>query len=341
MLYYTGLPAISSPITDMDWGRLQIKESSDSVFKDYDIRRGRVIEGRDMFNLAGRQRAVLDILEAGDTAAMREVQRCFTMLPELCIDFSKVVLLKGSRHWEKVSGFMEHEFLYLWDSFLWKHEQSRSQREHLAVMHAFLEYLNSRTDKYVLKGSSALTLCHDIDRFHESIELDGFGRGLSEIVEQFIRENERSHGTVSFEEEMDDTVQKIAIHYGNNRKLSIFANYPEEEMKDIEKVHGYQTYDRETLMKDKIDVFISRENIADLYDICGLYIKYGYMGWSRCILQQICEMVQQCRIERVEYLLFKQQTAWLDKTSFRNKIVEFYSLFGGQRILMHTARGYW
>ena len=62
------------------------------------------------------------------------------------------------------------------------------QTKHRETIIDFLIYLNTCTDKYVLKGGTALFVCYGLDRFSEDIDLDGYNSNeIILIVENFCK----------------------------------------------------------------------------------------------------------------------------------------------------------
>ena len=63
------------------------------------------------------------------------------------------------------------------------------QKQHEMVIRAFIEYLNTNDDSFILKGGTALFLCYHLDRFSEDIDLDGSVNKLIPLVEAFCLQN--------------------------------------------------------------------------------------------------------------------------------------------------------
>ena len=58
---------------------------------------------------------------------------------------------------------------------------------HKKVIIDFLNYLNSQTDQFILKGGTALMLCYGLNRFSEDIDLDGFKQiPREEIIKKIL-----------------------------------------------------------------------------------------------------------------------------------------------------------
>jgi len=59
--------------------------------------------------------------------------------------------------------------------------------EHGQIIASFLNYLNTRSSRFILKGGTALHLCYKLDRFSEDIDLDGKEKGLPAFVNEFCQ----------------------------------------------------------------------------------------------------------------------------------------------------------
>ena len=135
MLYITGIQALN--IADsteccgdwhtsaINWGSLNIVDSSDSLFKDWGIEYNKHIpDHEEYYNVANTLRAILDMLQdesfLGYLKGFRNDFICTDIYNDLF--FSKVYMLKDLSHWSGINELMKREFMWSWDEFLKKDE---------------------------------------------------------------------------------------------------------------------------------------------------------------------------------------------------------------------------
>lgn len=131
MYYITGTQALNLPCSldtcgdwhgeGISWKKANIKNSKDSVFKDYGIEKGIEITylGNKKFNVANHIRACLDLLADSKFDLAQGMRKDF-----ICTDkydseiFDKVLLLENSKNWDSINSFMEREYMTKWIRFL-------------------------------------------------------------------------------------------------------------------------------------------------------------------------------------------------------------------------------
>lgn len=129
MLYITGIHALNLPCglntcgdwhqSAIQWKTPHIRESSESVFKDYGIQRNTYIpEHAKTFAVADHIRALLDLLEEGKFSLAQGMRKDY-----ICNDsyneeiFGQVRRLQQSKHWKEIDKFMGKEYLGKWASY--------------------------------------------------------------------------------------------------------------------------------------------------------------------------------------------------------------------------------
>lgn len=75
--------------------------------------------------------------------------------------------------------------------------------EHGKTIYSFLEYLNKRSDNFILKGGTALLTCYELDRFSEDIDLDG----------KRMEERKKLLERIGLTEGLDDTKATMVKEY--------------------------------------------------------------------------------------------------------------------------------
>ncbi len=107
------------------WDKLDIRESENSVFKDYGIESAVTLPNGEVLPKkllkANHLRAILDLLESAGNYSIR-LLRCFA-IDFLNTDeynqelFEKVVLLAANRNWAIIDAIMTSEFEEVWLDF--------------------------------------------------------------------------------------------------------------------------------------------------------------------------------------------------------------------------------
>lgn len=140
--------------------------------------------------------------------------------------------------------------------------------QHSKTIDGFLRYLNSKSDKYILKGGTALMKCYGLDRFSEDIDLDSTDHNtIPVVIEQFCAENGFRYRTAK----STDTVKRYFINYGNDEKpLKVEVSYRQKEINPdlVKNVNGINVYTLDRLTRMKCAAYSGRDKIRDLYDIC-------------------------------------------------------------------------
>jgi len=148
------------------------------------------------------------------------------------------------------------------------------QIEHGRVIRECVNYINSASKGFILKGGTALALCYCLDRFSEDIDLDGTDKCLKDIVEAYCHEYGYTYRVAK------DTayVQRCFINYGNiSKPLKVEASYRQLKINEdrLTIIGGILVYNIDTLFMMKINAFIARDRIRDLYDVAFIYKEYA------------------------------------------------------------------
>jgi len=100
----------------LKWENLMIRESDDSVYKEWGIEHGRTIpKHEEKYSTANHIRALLDLLEEGNYAEAQGMKEDF-----ICNDdyneivFEKVAMLQGMKNWDLIDAFMGREYKMEW-----------------------------------------------------------------------------------------------------------------------------------------------------------------------------------------------------------------------------------
>lgn len=128
MKYVTGIFALNLPCSldtcgdwhscSINWNNVDIRESSDSILKDYGIETNQSVKFLDKskkYNVANHIRALLDMLIAGNYGYAQGMKEDY-----ICNDkytkeiFEQVLKLKTLNNWTEINKFMAHEYKMKW-----------------------------------------------------------------------------------------------------------------------------------------------------------------------------------------------------------------------------------
>lgn len=126
MKYLSGIHALNTPcelLTCGDWHRFAIQwerltllDSENSIFGDYGIEPNKEVHGRtERLNVANHIRALLDLLQQGKFSIAQGMKEDFICHDEYTEEvFEKVVLLKNEENWSAIDRFMGKEYFSEW-----------------------------------------------------------------------------------------------------------------------------------------------------------------------------------------------------------------------------------
>lgn len=316
MLYVTGQHALNvscSLLTCGDWHQSAIqwerpftRESTDSVFGDYGIEHDVTIpEHTEKYNVANHIRALLDLLELGKFTLAQGMNNDFICNDDYTNEiFNHVMSLSRSPIWPDIDHFIGKEYFSEWLNYKKKRLTEDWRPEHGRTISAFLEYLNSESDGFILKGGTALMACYELDRFSEDIDLDGKRRNLEDFVKRFCE----TEGFLYCVVEDTDIVKRYMVNYGKMRKpLKIEASFRRKEIdtNEITVVNGIRVYKIEDLCIMKTNAYSSRDRIRDLYDITFICNNY-YDQLSAKTISLLRSAIEYKGIEQFDYIIKDQ-----------------------------------
>lgn len=203
--------------------------------------------------------------------------------------------------------------------------------KHGHVIKQVLDYINSQSDDFILKGGTALKQCYGLDRFSEDIDLDSQNKGIERYIKEFCNKNNYSYNV----KKDTDTVKRYMINYGNDSKpLKVEISYRKKEIDlyNCDKVNGINVYDIDTIASMKANAYVSRNKIRDLYDIT--FICNNYLGeLSDQSKLHIQEALLSKGLDYFDYIVKNQEDELIDK----DKLVEDF-LHAWDKIGLNTSQ---
>ncbi len=202
------------------------------------------------------------------------------------------------------------------------------------VIRTFLEYLNGHTDRYVLKGGTALYLCYNLDRFSEDIDLDGSRDryGLDDRAENIVRAYCDSFGYTYRIAKDTPSVKRFFIHYQEEdaikTPLKVEISYRERINSFVPTViDGIRTYDLNTLFAMKKGAYESRDTLRDLYDVSFLCATY-WDKLSEANQLSIADTFQRKGFEHFDYIIHLDDDPLIDKNRLTDHFLRAMQLSG-------------
>jgi predicted nucleotidyltransferase component of viral defense system len=153
---------------------------------------------------------------------------------------------------------------------------SGEQSQHRDVLVDFLQYLNQRSQDFVLKGGTALAQCYGLDRFSEDVDLDAIpGISLRQFIAGYceMKGFEIPHNKYP-RSEIRETYN---LHYaGDARYIKIEVSHRPSYLTQEATVSkdGVLVYDIDNLAILKTLAYTGRAKARDLYDVAFIVNEY-------------------------------------------------------------------
>ena len=203
----------------------------------------------------------------------------------------------------------------------------RNIKQHEYVMKIFLQQLNDRTDKYVLKGGTALAQCYGLDRLSEDIDLDSTQKIIEPIITQFCADNHYTYRT----KKDTETVQRYMVDYDHelDSSLKIEASYRKKEIPadDVTNINGITVYKINPLCVQKCAAYAGRDKIRDLYDLAFIVNTfYGQLETNtRSMVQTTLEHKG---FEQFDYIMQTQSDPLINNDKLETEFLTMWDKMG-------------
>lgn len=198
---------------------------------------------------------------------------------------------------------------------------------HGEIIKDFVLFLNSVSDRFVLKGGTSLVLCYGLTRFSEDIDLDGFDKdSFYRVVGDFIKEYSSKYKCLYCRIVEDSgTLKRVLIHYGGEKPLKVEVSYRGKvyPQYNICSIKGILVYNIESLMCLKINAFSGRDKLRDLYDIVFIYLNYKKSLSSGTIFS-LKNAICYKGVDYVDYLLKTQKDDLIDSNVLADCFMKMY-----------------
>lgn len=196
----------------------------------------------------------------------------------------------------------------------WRHK-------HWSIITSFLHHLSTQTDRFILKGGTALIYCYGLERFSEDIDLDAINGDLESIVKSFCISN-KFHYT---SKKHSNTTKRYMIHYDETNPLKIEVSYRNKFITDTCLVKDVLTYKINKLFAQKLHAFIGRNQLRDLYDIIFISLHY----WDDLTEQSkasLTEALHYKELGYIQYMLNSQTYHFIDNDILLLNVLELFEM---------------
>jgi len=185
----------------------------------------------------------------------------------------------------------------------------------------FLDFLNSCSDLFVLKGGTALMMCYGLDRFSEDIDLDMLSSDKT-VMQNILQKYCSKTGYTFRTAKQTNTAERYILHYDDTQTLKIEVSHRKvASKKNIKQINGIQVYDIDTLCILKKGAYDNRMRIRDLYDLVFICNNY-WDELSPVVKSGVLESLSRDVLERFDYLIRQEHDEYIDVKKLENNLLE-------------------
>ena len=206
------------------------------------------------------------------------------------------------------------------------------KEKHKEVIEQVLQFINARSDDYVLKGETSLMECYGLKQFSEDIDLNSTNREkIFEIMNSFEKQTGYK---VNLKKDTPTTV-RFMIDYGGNdgvgnvKPLKVEISYREKyiEREFTAKINGIRVYDIDSIASMKALAYGQRDKIRDLYDITFIVNNY-WKQLDKRTQAIIRDSVSRKGIEQFDYIVATQKDDLIDESELSEQFLEMLEIIG-------------
>jgi predicted nucleotidyltransferase component of viral defense system len=202
-----------------------------------------------------------------------------------------------------------------------------NQQKHEEVMNAFLSFLYKQTDRFIFKGGTALCKYYGLDRFSEDLDFDSEKGNIGSIVKKFCQLNK-----FPIPKERKDTNygQKFFIDYGvpgQSLKVETSLRNKHIDKSFIRQIDGVYVYDINRITILKMNAYLSRDKIRDLYDLAFIVNKH-YDKLNEITKKDIKDAFLSKGLEQYDYVARDQKDEFIDPKKLEDAILKSFEKLG-------------
>ncbi len=209
--------------------------------------------------------------------------------------------------------------------------QGTWKSKHKRVIEEALSYINTHSDRFILKGGTSLMECYALTRFSEDIDLDSTGKnGIHSIIDDFCKK----YGYTYRVAKDTDTVTRFMIDYGGHNEqgdkpLKIEISHRRQNIteNEITTVNGIRVYIIDQIAIMKSGAYASRDKIRDLYDVTFIVNTY-FDRLNPFVIDTIRNAVGEKGLEQFDYLIAEQSDDLIDNDELCDMFLTAYNKLG-------------
>ena len=200
------------------------------------------------------------------------------------------------------------------------------QKSHEDVIDSFLTYLNEKSDRFILKGGTALYKFYKLDRYSEDIDLDSTEARLGEYLPEYCKQKNYEYRT----SKDTDITERYYIRYNEiSKPLKVEASHrriviPENE---YQKINNISVYNIESICIMKATAYSGRDQMRDVYDLAFICNNY-YDQLSKQAIAVMRNAVEQKGIEHFDYIRKTQKDELISNEQFADSFLDMYNKLG-------------
>lgn len=199
------------------------------------------------------------------------------------------------------------------------------RQSHRIVIEQFIKYIDSISDKFILKGGTSLMLCYGLDRFSEDIDLDGFDTEIIDIVDTFCKLNGYKYNI----NKNTNTVKRCMIHYGGLKPLKIETSYRLKNLNTdvINNINGILVYNIQSILAMKLSAYSNRDKIRDLYDVVFIGLNY-WPQLDQGLIMLLTNTLMYKGIEQFDYIIRTQSDELINNEKLADGFLTLWNRLG-------------
>ena len=224
---------------------------------------------------------------------------------------------------------MSKEYMLQWVRYknsVGIYRENFDRAKHRKVIDDFLADLSAiQKNAFVLKGGTALLKCYGLDRFSEDISLDGIKKNIIGFIDKFCRKNGYEYKIVAD----TDIVKRVFINYGGDKPLKVEVSYRKRNIPKEYYINfnGINVYTIDMLCLMKINAYMSRDKLCDLYDLCYIGDRY-YAKLSPAVKVVLQNALEYKGWEQFNYIIQTQKDLLIDNDKLVNRFSKLYDKIG-------------
>ena len=214
-------------------------------------------------------------------------------------------------------------------------ETKREQLENKRMMQKFLQFLNSKTDTFILTGTASYSMCYGMPLYRYYIDLDGDDISLlSDIIVEFCKANNLGLRVSRSNKHVDSwcVMKNNTMHF----MIVPHNTVSERPTMYIEEHDGIRTYNINYLAMNCVLSYANNCNVENTYNL--VYIINNYFNFLNAdIIQLIICAFEKQRTHQMANLLRFCIYENIDRKKLVDDLAEAFKRLGINTSLNHDS----